>query len=233
MKLINNLLIIIILAAFSVSAAQTQGTTLKELNDRVVTLYQQGQYSEATKAAEEALKVAEETLGSDHPQLAAFLNNLAILYQAQGKCSEALPLYEKTLAIAEKTLSRDDQRMVTISKNIDTCKKELERRGEIERLNGHEKETQTMNDEPLQPQTSLNVTFTVQAGAFRNLFYAKALQKRLSERGYDAYINLSESKNEKKQYKVYIGTFVEKKEAETLCKKIKNSEGLQTFVTTK
>jgi len=232
MKLINNLLIIM-LAVFSVNAAQAQGTTLKELNDRVVTLYQQGQYSEATKAAEEALKVAEETLGSDHPQLAAFLNNLAILYQAQGRCSEALPLYERTLAIGEKTLSRDDQRMATLSKNIETCKKELEKRGEVERLNGHEKKTQTVNNEPPQPQKSSNVTFTVQAGAFRNLLHAKALQKRLSKRGYDTYINLSESKNEKKLYKVYIGTFVEKKEAETLCNKIKNSEGLQTFVTTK
>ena len=103
----------VMLAVFSVSAAETQCATLKEFNDRVVTLYQQGQYSEATKAAEEALRVAIETLGSDHPQLAAFLNNLAILYQAQCKCSEALPLYERILTINEKTMSKDDPRMVS------------------------------------------------------------------------------------------------------------------------
>jgi tetratricopeptide (TPR) repeat protein len=221
------------LVVFSVSASETQGATLKELNDRVVTLYQQGQYSEATKTAEEAVRVAIETLGSDHPQLAAFLNNLAILYQAQGRCSEALPLYERILAISERTLSRDDPRIVTISKNIDTCKKEIERTGEIAKLKECEEETQTMNNESLQPQKSSGGTFRVQAGAFRNLFYAKALQKRLSERGYDAYINLSNSKNEKKLYKVYIGTFDKKREAETLRKQIENSEGLQTVVTTK
>jgi len=223
----------VMLAVFSVSAAETQCATLKELNDRVVTLYQQGQYSEATKAAEEALRVAIETLGSDHPQLAAFLNNLAILYQAQGKCSEALPLYERILTINEKTMSKDDPRMVTVSKNIDTCKQELERKGEIEKLKEAEKEPQTMNNESLQPQKSSSRTFTVQAGAFRNLYYAKALQKRLSEMGYDAHVNLSNSKNEKNLYKVYVGTFDEKKEAETLCKKIENSERLKTFVTTK
>jgi len=226
-----HILLIIMLAVSSVSAAQ--GTTLKELNDRVVTLYQKGQYSEATKTAEEALQVAEETIGSDDPQLAAFLNNLAILYQIQGRCSEALPLYERILAISEKNLSRDDPRMVTISKNIDTCKKEVARGGEIERLKEHEKESQTMNNESLQLQKSSIGSFTVQAGIFKSFFYASALQKRLRERGYDAYIYLSKSKNGEKVHKVYIGAFGEKKEAEALCKKIKNSQGLHTFVTTK
>ncbi|MBC8521426.1 MAG: tetratricopeptide repeat protein [Methanomicrobia archaeon] len=44
-----------------------------ELNDKRGTLYQQGQYSEVTKRAEEALRVAEKTFGSDHSNVATSL----------------------------------------------------------------------------------------------------------------------------------------------------------------
>ncbi len=38
----------------------------KELNDKANKLYEQGQYSEGANLAKEALKVAEETFGSDN-----------------------------------------------------------------------------------------------------------------------------------------------------------------------
>jgi hypothetical protein len=86
-----------------------------------------------------------------------------------------------------------------------------------------------------QPQTPSvepsGVIFTVQAGAFRNASYAKAFETRLKEKGYSAYINQSESKKGEKLYKVCIGKFTEREEAKTLSEKIRNSEGIQTFVT--
>jgi len=86
-----------------------------------------------------------------------------------------------------------------------------------------------------QPQTPSGepsgVIFTVQGGAFRNAPYAKAFETWLKEKGYSAYITLSESKEGEKLYKVYIGKFTEKEEAKTLSEKIRNSEGIQTFVT--
>lgn len=82
-----------------------------------------------------------------------------------------------------------------------------------------------------QPQKPSGVIFTVQAGAFRNASYAEVLMAWLKEKGYSAYMTLSESKEGKKLYKVYIGKFTEREEAKTVSEKIRNSEGIQTFVT--
>ena len=76
-----------------------------------------------------------------------------------------------------------------------------------------------------------SVIFTVQAGAFKNASYAEALMAWLKEKGYSAYMTLSESKEGGKLYKVYIGKFTERDEAKTISEKIRNNEGIQTFVT--
>jgi DedD protein len=83
----------------------------------------------------------------------------------------------------------------------------------------------------LQPQKPSEAVFTVQVGAFKNASYAEALNARLKEKGYSAYMTLSESKDGEKLYKVCIGKFIESEKAKTLSEKIRNSEGLQTFVT--
>jgi tetratricopeptide (TPR) repeat protein len=70
---------------------------------KVVMLYQQGSYSEATKVAEEALTIAEKTFGLNHPAVATSLNNLAMLYEAQGKYAEAEPLYKRSMKIRERS----------------------------------------------------------------------------------------------------------------------------------
>jgi len=46
-------------------------------------------------------------LGSDHPDVANSLNNLAGLYRNQGRYSEAEPLYKRALSIREKVLGSD------------------------------------------------------------------------------------------------------------------------------
>ncbi len=87
----KTLLVILLIATFSVQAF-TQEARWKELNEHVVSLYQQGRYSEAAQVAERALKVAENTFGPDHQQVGTSVNNLAALYRAQGKYTEAEPL---------------------------------------------------------------------------------------------------------------------------------------------
>jgi cell division septation protein DedD len=77
----------------------------------------------------------------------------------------------------------------------------------------------------------LEVLFTVQVGAFKNASYAEARMAWLKEKGYSAYMTLSGSKDGGKLYKVCIGRFTEREKAKTLSEKIRNSEGLQTFVT--
>jgi CHAT domain-containing protein/Tfp pilus assembly protein PilF len=53
------------------------------------------------------LKILEKELGSDHPDVATCLNNLAALYKAMGNYAAAEPLFKRSLAIFEKELGSD------------------------------------------------------------------------------------------------------------------------------
>jgi tetratricopeptide (TPR) repeat protein len=99
--------------------AYAQEALWNELNDRVDTLYEQGRYTEMAQVAKEALKVAENTFGPDHPNLATSLNNLAELYRRlQGKYAAAEPLYQRALAIYEKALGPDHPDVATSLNNL-------------------------------------------------------------------------------------------------------------------
>ena len=52
--------------------AYTQNMSSNELQTKALMLNKQGQYSEAVKVAEEALKVTEVKFGSDHPEYCSF-----------------------------------------------------------------------------------------------------------------------------------------------------------------
>ncbi|HCX90689.1 MAG: hypothetical protein COW04_06485 [Deltaproteobacteria bacterium CG12_big_fil_rev_8_21_14_0_65_43_10] len=78
--------------------------TAKELAQEVNRLFQQGQYAEATPYAKKALAIREKALGLDHLDVAAALNNLALLYKTMGAYDKAEPLYRQSLAIWEKAL---------------------------------------------------------------------------------------------------------------------------------
>ncbi len=61
----------------------------QNLDARIVALYQQGWYAEAVNLAEEALKMAEESFGGEHVNVAESLNKLALVFYAQGREVEA------------------------------------------------------------------------------------------------------------------------------------------------
>jgi tetratricopeptide (TPR) repeat protein len=54
--------------------------------------------------AQRVLAIREKALGADQPDVAASLNNLALLYANQGRYADAEPLYKPALAIREKAL---------------------------------------------------------------------------------------------------------------------------------
>jgi cell division septation protein DedD len=83
----------------------------------------------------------------------------------------------------------------------------------------------------LQTLKPSKAVFTVQVGAFRDFSRAKSLKTRFQKKAYNAYITSLISIEGDKVYKVCIGNFIERKKAETLSEKIRNSEGIQTFVT--
>jgi CHAT domain-containing protein/tetratricopeptide (TPR) repeat protein len=74
---------------------------VQELNDNTLTLFQTGKYTEAIPLARRALELSEQALGSHHPKMAAFVNNLAELYFAVGEYAKAEPLYQRALQIRE------------------------------------------------------------------------------------------------------------------------------------
>ena len=63
-----------------------------------------GAYGEAAPLYKRALRIREKSLGPEHPDTAAGLNNLAVLYRHQGRYDEAEPLYVRAVAILEKAL---------------------------------------------------------------------------------------------------------------------------------
>jgi len=66
-------------------------------------LYQAGQLSKATKAAQRAVKIAERVFGAGDERLAQSLNDLGVLYQEQGQPAEAAACHERALSIRKAT----------------------------------------------------------------------------------------------------------------------------------
>jgi cell division septation protein DedD len=73
--------------------------------------------------------------------------------------------------------------------------------------------------------------YTVQVGAFRNASDAEALRLKLDNKGYKPFLIELKTKQNEPFYKVAIGAFSTRNEAELHAAKIKKSEGLKTFVT--
>ncbi|CAM9623319.1 unnamed protein product, partial [Laminaria digitata] len=78
-------------------------------NSRVwlYSLCSSGKYYEAGLLLERSVAFSMEALGPEHPDVATFLDNRAVLLNNQGKCEEAGPLYDRSLAIREKALGPD------------------------------------------------------------------------------------------------------------------------------
>ncbi|MDP2168417.1 MAG: SPOR domain-containing protein [Thermodesulfovibrionales bacterium] len=72
--------------------------------------------------------------------------------------------------------------------------------------------------------------FSVQAGAFKKKTDAESLKRRLSAKGYSAYLLDGDGGISGGVFKVRIGRFPDRKEAEAIALKLKNSEGIPAFV---
>ena len=98
--------------------AQGAGIEWETLNQEVMELYRTGQYARAVTVAQAALRVAEQDVGPEHPDVATSLNNLAELYRTLGDYAKAEPLYKRSLAIREKALGPEHPRVPTSLNNL-------------------------------------------------------------------------------------------------------------------
>jgi len=97
--------------------ASAQDRAWQSYIDAAVEAYVEGDYAEARKQFERAVKTAE-AFGLEDPRLATSLNGLAETYRAQGHYAEAEPLYKRSLAIREKTLRPDHPDIIQSLNNL-------------------------------------------------------------------------------------------------------------------
>ena len=89
-----------------------------ELNEKAIELYKQGKYDEAVPLLEKSLKIRQQVLGAEHPDVATSLNNLALLYKSQGRYTEAEPLYIQALDMRKKLLGAEHPYIATSITNL-------------------------------------------------------------------------------------------------------------------
>ena len=90
----------------------------KDLNQQVINLYRQGQYSKAIPLAREVLAIREKNLGPEHPAVASSLNNLAAMYYSLSDYASARPLYKRALAIRMKVLGLEHPSVASTLNNL-------------------------------------------------------------------------------------------------------------------
>ena len=105
-----------------------------------IALVQAGHYVEAAPHLNRTLAINEKSLGSDHPDTATSLNNLAELYRSQGKYAEAEPLFKRALAIFEKTLGAGHPDVATVLENYADLLRKMNREAEAVKLESRAKE---------------------------------------------------------------------------------------------
>lgn len=81
---------------------------LEILDSEAACLFSTGDYKSAAEAGKQALKVAEEISGPDHPDVARSLGNLGMAHIALRQYAQAEPLYRRALTILEKAFGPDD-----------------------------------------------------------------------------------------------------------------------------
>jgi len=98
------------------------------------------------------------------------------------------------------------------------------------------KEPQTANTDGERKKETDNApkkSYTVQAGAMKDKALADAMVSKLKKAGYSAYIASSESSGKGTWYRVRLGTFPNKEDAQREVAKIKKNEGMQATVVEK
>ena len=93
-------------------------TSAVSLNSQAVLCYHEGKYEEAERLYKKSVKVAEETFGKDHLNIAAVLNNLSELYQEQKRYSEAEIVLDRAFKIIEKEGSLYNEDAIDIINSI-------------------------------------------------------------------------------------------------------------------
>src|SRR6266567_4244740 len=104
------------------------------LYETAIYLRDRARYSEAEPLFRRALRIREQQLGSENPQVADTLNKLAELCHEQGKYAEAEPLYQRALRIREQQLGPEHPDMASPLNSLGELYREQGKYAEAEPL---------------------------------------------------------------------------------------------------
>ena len=88
------------------------------MNNFASWLTKRAEHDEAEPHLLKALAIREKFLGPEHPDVAASLNGLALLYHSQGEYAKAEPFQQRALAILEKALGPEHPDMARSLNNL-------------------------------------------------------------------------------------------------------------------
>jgi tetratricopeptide (TPR) repeat protein len=97
---------------------QNDQKKLSSLRQKIEELDRAGKYREAIPFAQDALKFAESTMGSEVPETGAACSQLGDLYRENGEYAKAKPLFQRALKIDEKALGPEHPYTGTIVNNL-------------------------------------------------------------------------------------------------------------------
>ncbi len=97
-------------------------------------LYTKGLYHKAEQWMRRSLKIDEECFGSDHPDVAADITDLAELLRATNRLDEAESMYRRAVKIFEKTFVKNHPNIATAISNLAVLLRDTNRLSEAEPL---------------------------------------------------------------------------------------------------
>jgi CHAT domain-containing protein/tetratricopeptide (TPR) repeat protein len=108
----------LLVSAVFMPTASAQEARWRQLNDRVVQLYNKGRYEQAVAVAQDSVKLAEVAFGKNDSRVTTSLNNLGLLYSTLGRYGEAAPLLERALNIDLDLLGQNSPAVATDMTNL-------------------------------------------------------------------------------------------------------------------
>jgi tetratricopeptide (TPR) repeat protein len=124
--------IVILLSVYGVAAQTDEKETLKQLNQTVVASYQNREFDEALKTAQQVADLSLKVYGAEHEETAAAYTNLGIILREKKKFRESVGNLQKALDIYRKNDRANAPTMVAayellgLSQSLDGMKKEAE-----------------------------------------------------------------------------------------------------------
>ncbi len=108
----------ILLASVCVHAQTDDKTTLKQLNENLVSSYKNGKLDDALKFANQAVELSVKTFGLENAETATAYSNLGVIQQQKQKYKDSISSFQKAIDIYLKLPNLKDNGLIESYENI-------------------------------------------------------------------------------------------------------------------